>query len=309
MAHTVSAGMTSVLGINKNQRMLYTSGNYKFNFSEWDGTGIVSVAIGDAVAAGLKADGTVVAKVGYNAAVDLSDANDWENIIAIAAGERYIVALTCDGKVVAAGHNGDNQTDVEDWPHNIVAIAAGWRHTVGLDENGGIHIAGFGCNAGSQKLRNIIDQNASEWTSVTAIDAGGGGSEYVGFIVGLKADGTVTVAYDEKGPYKDYQLNQVENWTDIVAIAAGEWHIVGLDKNGKVWSTSPNPDAGLMNRDNTEPLFTKCCDVSDWEDIIAISAGSGVTVGVKKDGSVAARGFNSQGQVTGASSWTDIKIY
>lgn len=309
MAHSVSAGMSSVLGINQNQSVLYTNGNYQFNFSNWDGNDIVSVAIGDAVAAGLKADGTVVAKVGSGAAVNVSDASDWEHIVAIAAGERFIAALTCDGRVVATGHNGDNQTDVADWPDNIVAIAAGWRHTVGLDKNGGIHITGFGSNAWSQKLRNLIDQNASEWTSVTAIDAGGGGSDYVGFIVGLKVDGTVAVAYDEKGPYKDYQLNQVENWTDIVAIAAGEWHIVGLDKNGKVWSTCPDPNAGLMNHDNTEPLFTKCCDVSDWEDIVAISAGSGITVGIKEDGSVVARGFNSQGQVTGASSWTGIIIY
>lgn len=309
MAHSISAGMSSVLGINQNQSVLYTNGNYQFNFSDWDGNDIVSVAIGDPVAAGLKTDGTVVAKVGSNAAVNVSDVSDWEHIVAIAAGERFIAALTCDGRVVATGHNGDNQTDVADWPDNIVAVAAGWRHTVGLDENGGIHITGFGSNAGSQKLWNLIDQNVSEWTSVTAIDAGGGGSDYVGFIVGLKADGTVAVAYDEKGPYKDYQLNQVENWTDIVAIAAGEWHIVGLDKNGKVWSTSPDPNAGLMNHDNTEPLFTKCCDVSDWEDIIAISAGSGITVGIKEDGSVVARGFNSQGQVTGASSWTGIMTY
>lgn len=310
MAHTVSAGMSSVLGIGK-EKILHTSGgNFEFDFSSWNGNDIVSVAIGDAVAVGLKSDGTVVAERGAYAPVDVSDANTWEHIVAIAAGERYIVALTCDGQVVAAGHNGDSQTDVEEWQlqYNIVAIAAGWRHTVGLDEEGIIHITGFGSNANSQKLQNLIDKNASEWTTVTAIDANGGGTDSIGFVVGLKSDGTVTVAYDEEDFYKDYRLNRVEEWTDIVAIAAGEWHIVGLDKNGKVWSTSPDPDAGLMNRNGTEPLYTACCNLSDWEDIIAISAGSGITIGIKNDGSVVARGFNSQGQRDGASSWTDIKV-
>ena len=38
------------------------------------------------------------------------------------------------------------------------------------------------------------------------------------------------------------------------------------------------------------------CNVSYWKDIIAVSAGSSHTVGLKKDGTVVATGDNDYGQ-------------
>ena len=38
------------------------------------------------------------------------------------------------------------------------------------------------------------------------------------------------------------------------------------------------------------------CNVSDWKDIIAVSAGYHHTVGLKADGTVVATGSNSYGQ-------------
>ena len=47
------------------------------------------------------------------------------------------------------------------------------------------------------------------------------------------------------------------------------------------------------------------CNVSDWKDIVAISAGGYHTVGLKKDGTVVAVGDNSERQCD-VSDWKDI---
>ena len=48
------------------------------------------------------------------------------------------------------------------------------------------------------------------------------------------------------------------------------------------------------------------CDVSDWKDIVAVSAGNGHTVGLKSDGTVVAVGENDDGQCD-VKSWNNIK--
>lgn len=51
------------------------------------------------------------------------------------------------------------------------------------------------------------------------------------------------------------------------------------------------------------------CDVSDWRDIIAVSAGSNTTVGLKSDGTVDIVGFNISGVSDSefdVSAWTDV---
>ena len=104
--------------------------------------------------------------------------------------------------------------------------------------------------------------------------------------VGLKSDGTVVAV----GENDDGQCD-VREWTDIVAISAGEDHTVGLKSDGTVVAVGGNDDGQ--------------CDVSEWTDIVAISAGEDHTVGLKSDGTVVAVGGNDDGQCD-VSEWTDI---
>jgi len=104
--------------------------------------------------------------------------------------------------------------------------------------------------------------------------------------VGLKADGTVVVA----GYNSDGQCD-VSNWSDIVAIAAGDYHTVGLKADGTVVAAGHNHDGQ--------------CDVSGWSDIVAIAASESHTVGLKADGTVVAAGYNDDGQCD-VSGWSDI---
>ena len=64
----------------------------------------------------------------------------------------------------------------------------------------------------------------------------------------------------------------MNGWKNIVQIAAGSWHTVGLRVDGTVVATGYN-EYGQFN-------------VSGWSDIVAIDAGDWATVGLKRDGSV-----------------------
>ena len=142
--------------------------------------------------------------------------------------------------------------------------------------------------------------------------------------VGLKSDGTVVAV----GSGTDGN-NNVEKWTDIVAVSAGAGNTVGLRSNGTVVAVGSNTDgknnveewtdivAVSTNRFHTVGLksdgtvvavgYNKYdqCNVEDWTDIVAVSAGNLHTVGLKSDGTVVAVGNNDEGQCN-VIDWTDI---
>ena len=103
----------------------------------------------------------------------------------------------------------------------------------------------------------------------------------------------VAVGWNEHG-----QCN-VSDWKDIVAIAAGSVHTVGLRGDGTVVATE------FIGG----PIYYNCgqCNVSDWKDIVAIAAGEVHTVGLKADGTVVAVGGNYSGQCD-VSDWKDIRV-
>ena len=75
-------------------------------------------------------------------------------------------------------------------------------------------------------------------------------------------------------------------------ISAGYQHSAALLSDG-------TPAAVGSNNNNGQ------CDVSDWSDIVAISAGGYYTVGLKSDGTVVKAGDGSY-EMDGVSGWTDI---
>lgn len=108
----------------------------------------------------------------------------------------------------------------------------------------------------------------------------------------IKTDKTVQTA--TMLSYSNYGEINVALWSDIISVATGTYHSVGLTSDGHV----------VVAGDNR---FGQC-DVSEWEDIIAISAGSRHTVGLKSDGTVVATqylGENNKGQ-SNVSSWKNV---
>lgn len=90
----------------------------------------------------------------------------------------------------------------------------GGKHIVGLKSDGTVVAAGD--NSDHQC-------DVSEWTDITAIDAGWNHT------VGLKSDGTVVAVGDDD----DGQL-KVSRWSNIVAIEAGDDFTLGLYPDGSV---------------------------------------------------------------------------
>ena len=230
---------------------------------------------------GLKADGTVVA-FGYNYN-NQCDVSNWKNIIAIAAGNAHTVGLKSDGTVVAVGDNNKGQCTVSYW-EKVVAIAACENVTVALTDDGRVHETGirkememsvfgyetrdivsiaahndlvFGLKSDGTILRfevsyfeNRRRKTTKKVTSVNnlsdIVDIVTAQFGYKSYIIGLNSDGTVSVipayTYENDEPY-------CQNWTDIVAIAAGANTVFGLKTDGTVVSED----------------YRKGIDVSDWK--------------------------------------------
>ena len=67
---------------------------------------------------------------------------------------------------------------------------------------------------------------------------------------------------------RDEQDN-IDDWRDIIVIAAGAYHSVGLKKDGTVV-------AGGNNQYGQ-------CEVGEWRNIKAIAAGGALTIGLQVD--------------------------
>lgn len=110
---------------------------------------------------GLKSDGTVVA-VGDNE-YGQCDVRDWENIVAIAAGDWFTAGLTSNGDVVITRPSDEvlerhekmfiDACSAANWT-GIVTIAAGCGNIIGIDENGTVHAAG---NNNNQQRNNALE--------------------------------------------------------------------------------------------------------------------------------------------------------
>jgi hypothetical protein len=83
----------------------------------------------------------------------------------------------------------------------------------------------------------------------------------------------------------------VGSWEDIMQVAVGEVHTVGLKTDGTVEAVGSNGNGQL--------------NVGSWEDIVQVAAGYLHTVGLKTDGTVEAVGWNDNGQLN-VGSWEDI---
>ena len=73
----------------------------------------------------------------------------------------------------------------------------------------------------------------------------------------------------------------------------GRFHTVGLKSDGTVVAEGMNVNGE--------------CDVTEWRNVVAISAGVSQTLGLRADGTVVAIGQNNSGQCN-VSGWTGIKI-
>lgn len=206
----------------------------------------------------------------------------WTDIISISMYGQFPMGLRADGTVVTAHiSSATYRVDTSSWT-DIIEIADGQQYIVGLKADGTVVAQGH--NGDGQA-------NVDGWTDIVTIAAGWRHT------VGLDSAGKVHIT----GHGADKLLEMIEEnqneWTDIVSISTGGGegkamgHIVALRKNGKVVAVGNN------NSDQ--------CNVGDWDDIIAISAGDHHTVGLKADGTVVTT-LKQGDSFEEISAWTEI---
>lgn len=104
------------------------------------------------------------------------------------------------------------------------------------------------------------------------------------------------VTFGKAAGYKDAHDRSMELWNqfaDRKTVDTSGSHTVGLRSDGTVVATGNNTNGQ--------------CNVSDWQDIVAVSAGSDCTIALKADGTVVAVGDNINGQCD-VGDWTGIKV-
>ncbi len=196
----------------------------------------VAIAAGEKHSLALKSDGTILAwgsddfgQLGDNAAGGVSSTTpvpvqDATNIVAIAAGRSFSLALKSDGTLLAWGANfsgelGDGSSTDRTTPvavggsnsNNIVAIAAGLNHSVALKKDG-----------------TVLTWGSDE--------------------KGQLGDGTPLA--DKSTP------TVVGGATNIVAIAAGGLHSLALKSDGKMFSWGDDTEGQLGNGVTTGDQLT-----------------------------------------------------
>ena len=234
------------------------------NVSFW--SDVVAVAAGADFTLGLKSDGSVLLAGEVNDSFART-VESWQDIISVNARSDTAVALKSDGTVLVAGGSVP-QSELNDWAYISDVFLCRSGAVVGLKIDGTLAVAGsrsdsglaeiqtwsgvryaegdFGLHSDGRMLSVSEDYDVSDWENILefALDDD--------FIVGVRTDGTVAVAYRSGGAAR----LPLTEWTEIVEIAAGDGYAVGLKNDGTAIATAPEEahDYGQ-------------CDVSGWRKI------------------------------------------
>ena len=181
---------------------------------------VVAVAGGPEYSLALRSDGSMV-EWGFMIAPPPA----LSNVISIAAGGDHSLALQSNGTVVAWGSNLNGETNVPPGLGNVMAIAAGYYHSLALQTNGTV-VAwgwnGYGQTTPPPGLSNVVAVAAGQYHSLA-----------------LQSNGTVVAwgAGETNNPsdYRDYgQAIVPPGLSNVVAIAAGWFHSLALRADSTV---------------------------------------------------------------------------
>ena len=271
----------------------------------------ISPAIRDSHVVVVRDDGTAWAwgrngfrQLGYTPTTTDSripvQSQEFDDIIAVAAGGLHTVALRDDGSVWAWGSNfhgqlgdGTNESSVlrrdpvqVEGLSDIIAVAAGESHSVALRSDGTVWAWGsnregqLGDGSTTEQHSPVQVRGLSNITSIAA------GANHT---VALRNDGIIWAW----GRNLDHQLGdtttilerttpvQVQGIDDVIYITASDTHTLALRGDGSVWWSTREGFVQQQNRN----------------DITAIAQGRAHTVTLREDGTVWSWGRNNYGQL------------
>jgi alpha-tubulin suppressor-like RCC1 family protein len=254
---------------------------------------IVQVGVGDSNAVALADDGTVYSWGYYNGqgtsglaypslVQDPVAGGPLSNIVAVSAGANFALALRADGKVFAWGWNAGGQTGRGSINGSFEAYPA----TVKLAEGG--------------ELGNVVAISAGNRFAM-ALTAGG-----QVYAWGDNSYGSVGQNSDRPITYSSAVLVKAVNGTtlgNIKMVAAGGWHALALDNDGRVVSWGLSSDGQLgdgpngrngVTRLNVLPVVNTAA-TGQLGGIVALAAGYEHSLALSADGTILiwGDGFNN----------------
>ena len=209
----------------------------------------------------------------------------------IAVARDFAIVLNDDNHLTLLGHNDAfRQLPTSE---KIIKVAAAFSGYMGLTESGRIITGGpaheFERSWDIEGLRNVKDIVSCEGHTLALLD-----------------DATVECIDEPSGwegpmPFADI----VRNWHNIQQVAAGFYNVMGLTKDGRVLYTDTNfydnyddivqidcyshyygqTSSMVLHRNGTVSSDT-FKGIETWKDIIQISVGADIAIGLKKDGTI-----------------------
>lgn len=251
--NTITAGFDYTVALAENGTLLHTRRLQLKEEYQSDPSRLGTIIAVDGLLC-LRDDGTVINPWTRETAL-AEEVSTWRNIVSISDG----MGLKSDGTVVQSSYASRTYVPFTD--------QAKWRDLVAIDGNCGLHADGTVLEVGG------IFCTYNQWTDVKAIACGNG------FLIALRGDGTLyaedldeAMQTDKTGLVQgidhvvslstgeatrhwavvsedgsvlawgdnDWGQCNTQDWTDIVAVAVGAYHTVGLKRDGTLVSTGAN---------------------------------------------------------------------
>lgn len=225
---------------------------------------VLSIAGGYDYSLAVKSDGTVV---GWGDTNERAIPPGLSSVVAVAIGGRHTLALKSNGTVTAWGNNTYGQTTIPAGLNGVVAIATGFYSSLALKSDGTVIAWGYN-DSGQTTIPAGLN-------GVVAISAG------VRHALALKADGTVVGWGSNIGG----ETTIPAGLNSVVAIAAGNSHSLALRSDGTVIGFGNN-----VSGQTTLP--------AGLSNVVAMAAGASHSLALKSDGTVVGWGSNNYGLTT-----------
>jgi alpha-tubulin suppressor-like RCC1 family protein len=232
-----------------------------------------------------------------------------------AEGSSHTLALMKDGTVWAVGSNSYGQlgNGGSSWwrtssepqhvtgLNHVIAVAAGGAHSAALKDDGTVWVWGYN---GAGQLGNTRQEFSSVPVQVAGLSGVKAIASGISHLVALKNDGTIWAwgsnRVGQLGNDHDLAIIckpvQVAELHGMASIAAGGYHTVALQQNGRVWSWGYDSNGALGNGTVSDSGTHLPAQVSSLSDVKAVAAGLNHSVAIREDGTVWVWGSNRAGQ-------------
>jgi alpha-tubulin suppressor-like RCC1 family protein len=199
------------------------------------------------------------------------------DIVSVAAGDGFSLALKKDGTLVTWGEN-----YVPAGLTNIKAIAAAWGDNWVLKQNG--TVVGWNSQPSNPQYGQLL--SAENLSNVVAIAVGSGPNSTRN--VALKSDGTVVRWGGGETIYNDQ--TPPTSLSNVVTIAAGSSHTLALKNDGTVigWGFNDVGQATGIPTTNAPNISAGQVTIEGQilNNVASIAAGHGYSMALKRDGTI-----------------------